>query len=45
MKILILGLFLLVAVYTVPHPQPYCRTAPFPSLVPITVNSTLRFDL
>lgn len=26
-------------------PSPVCRTAPLPSIIPISLNETVRFDL
>lgn len=45
MKIVILSLLLLSIVVSVRPPSPYCRSAPLPSLIPVAVNSTVRFDL
>lgn len=45
MKIVILSLFLLCLVVSVRPPTPYCRSGHIPQLIPIAVNSTIRFDL
>jgi len=45
MKIVILSLFLLCLAISVRPPTPYCRSSPLPQLIPVAVNSTIRFDL
>ena len=45
MKVIILSLFLLCCVLAARPATPYCRSAPIPQLIPIDVNSTVRFDL
>ena len=45
MKIVIFSLLLISLVVGLRPPGPYCRSSPLPSLVPIAINSTIRYDL
>lgn len=45
MKIVILSLLLISLVVGLRPPGPYCRSSPLPAVVPIAINSTIRYDL
>ncbi len=45
MKLVLLSLLLICFGVGLRPPAPYCRQSPLPSTIPITVNSTIRYDI
>ena len=45
MKLVLLSFVLLCFGVSLRPPAPYCRQTSLPSIIPITVNTTIRYDI